>query len=230
MRSWRETRDGEYETILPDEGPEARSHSSRMNAADKRPIRFVPGQPLPQLVPSRVCLSCEVCCRFPDPDSFLRPFFTQEEIAAAVEHGMAPGHFSDSTGCQISVVAHPHGEGHLCPAFDAETSHCRIYEVRPLDCQIYPFTLMWNADHTAVVLGWDQKCPFMMTEASTGIETPQLTHDAQAYASRIQERFEREETLLDLVARNPKLVTPYQEDVVVVGKLVRLTAAIASKP
>ena len=44
---------------------------------------------LPQLVPSSACFSCEICCRFPDPDSVLRPYFTGEEIARAVEHGLA---------------------------------------------------------------------------------------------------------------------------------------------
>ena len=39
---------------------------------------------LPQLVPSRTCLQCDVCCRFPDPDSALRPYFAESEIARAL--------------------------------------------------------------------------------------------------------------------------------------------------
>ncbi len=36
---------------------------------------------VPQLVPSKTCLTCEVCCRFPEADIFLRPYFTAEEIS-----------------------------------------------------------------------------------------------------------------------------------------------------
>ncbi|HEY5627110.1 MAG TPA: hypothetical protein VIR79_04150, partial [Nitrospira sp.] len=43
---------------------------------------------LPQLVPSSTCLRCEVCCRFPDPDSPLRPYFTEQEVSRAVAGGV----------------------------------------------------------------------------------------------------------------------------------------------
>ena len=44
---------------------------------------------LPQLVPSRICLQCDVCCRFPDPDSALRPYCTETEITRALAGGSA---------------------------------------------------------------------------------------------------------------------------------------------
>ncbi len=157
----------------------------------------------------------------------MRPYFAPEEIAEALKRGIDPVHFSDPKGCQIAVVPHPSGEGYLCPAFDSKTSHCRIYEVRPLDCQIYPFTIMWDADHKAVLLGWDQKCPWMTTEASVGMDVVRLIPEAEGYAGQILERFEHDEQLVNLVARNPHLVTPYQEDVAVVARLVRLTERLA---
>ena len=181
---------------------------------------------IPQIVPSPVCLSCDVCCRFPEQDSFLRPYFAREEIEQALNRGINSTHFSDRNGCQIEVVPHPNGEGFLCPAFDPETSHCRIYEVRPLDCQIYPFTLMWDSEHKAVLLGWDQKCPFMMMEATVGVKVGRLLPEAEAYASQIQERLEHDEQVLNLVIRNPHLVTRYQEDVAVVAKLETITTRL----
>lgn len=170
--------------------------------------------PLPQLVPSRVCLSCDVCCRFPEPDSFLRPYFTAGEIRRAVARGIDPAHFPDPGGGQITVVPHPAGEGYLCPAFDPSTSHCRIYDDRPLDCRIYPLAVMWSADASAVVLGWDTKCPFLR-EA--------VPKEILAYAGTITELLERGE-LLDTVAANPRLVGRFQEDVVVLNSLPKLTA------
>lgn len=188
----------------------------------KASLPMVPKE-IPQLVPSKHCLSCDVCCRFPEHDSFLRPYFTREEITAAVKRGISPAYFSDHEGCQIAVVPHRDGEGYLCPAFDSDTSECLIYEARPLDCQIYPFTLMWNVDHTAVMLGWDQKCPFMMTEASVGVKEVRLIPEAEAFAARVHDRFEHDPQMVQLVIQHPHLVTPFQEDVVVVTQLESLT-------
>ena len=189
--------------------------------------------PLPQIVPSRVCLSCSVCCRFPEPDSFLRPYFTADEIRRAVAGGLDPAHFSDPKGCQISVVANPGGEGYLCPAFDQATSHCRIYEGRPLDCQIYPLAIMWSADRTEVVLGWDTKCPFLnpsighgprgLAPASAPVPVP-LT-EVEAFANQIAKLIERDDSV-EAFGHNPPLIGRFQDDVVILRPLPRLTARL----
>ncbi|WP_447974394.1 phosphatidylglycerol lysyltransferase domain-containing protein [Nitrospira sp. Kam-Ns4a] len=180
---------------------------------------------LPQIVPSQVCLRCEVCCRFPEPDSFLRPYFTAEEIRRAVAAGVDPASFPDPQGGQVRVVPNPAGEGYLCPAFDPATSHCRIYEVRPLDCQLYPFALMWSATGDQVVLGWDTKCPFMAQRASSGQGGRGMEPDLEAQAERLAELLEHAETL-DAVARHPRLVGPFQDDVVIVRTLPQLTERV----
>jgi Fe-S-cluster containining protein len=174
--------------------------------------------PLPQLVPSHVCFKCDVCCRFPESDSFLRPYFTGEEIVRAVEAGIAAKHFPDPAGSQVRLVPNPNGEGFLCPAFDSATSHCRVYEARPLDCQIYPFALMWSADHREVLLGWDSKCPFMR-EAP-----PDLTD----YADQIAALIEQPETVASL-ENNRRLVGPFQDDVIVIRPLLLLTERLTAK-
>jgi uncharacterized protein len=179
--------------------------------------------PLLQLVPSRVCLQCEVCCRFPEADSFLRPYFTAEEIQRAVARGINPAHFPDPNGSQVSVVPNPSGEGYLCPAFDPVTSHCRIYDDRPLDCQIYPLAVMWSADRRQVVLGWDTKCPFMRETRLREIE---------AYAETVAARLEQDEAAVT-IARNQRLIGRFQDDVIVLKPLPRLTErvkAASSRP
>ena len=59
---------------------------------------------LPQIVPSQACFSCDGCCRFPDVDSVLRPYFTREEIGRAIECGIDPVHFPDRDGGQVRPV------------------------------------------------------------------------------------------------------------------------------
>ena len=189
---------------------------------------------VPQIVPSKVCLSCEVCCRFPEQDSFLRPYFTKSEVKQAIERGIDSRFFPSTEGCQIEVVRNPSGDGYLCPAFDPETFHCRIYEIRPLDCQIYPFVLMWDKVHRTILLGWDTKCPFLFPtdnenhlplEVSTLTVLPILPADVMAAANQLALQLE-ESTVKANIVEHPHLVTPFQSDVVVIRSLPQLTQSV----
>jgi hypothetical protein len=113
-------------------------------------------------------------------------------------------------------VPNPSGEGYLCPAFDPATSHCRIYDDRPLDCQIYPLAVMWNNDRSQIVLGWDTKCPFMRDAVPSEI---------LAYARTITTVLEREDVFTTL-ASNPRFIGRFQEDVVVLHPLPKLTERV----
>jgi hypothetical protein len=172
---------------------------------------------LPQLVPSRTCLQCDVCCRFPDPDSALRPYFTESEITGALAGGVEGAAFPNRRGSQVILVPDPHGEGYFCPAFDAATSTCRIYEQRPLDCQLYPLALMWDEPHDQILLGWDTKCPFMREE---------IPGEIQRHADRVMALLDQPD-IRDRVVAHPRLIGRFQEDVVVLALLPRLTEAVA---
>ena len=175
---------------------------------------------LPQLVPSSVCFRCDVCCRFPESDSFLRPYFTEQEIQAAVASGLSRGSFPDRSGSQIDLVKNPLGEGYLCPAFDPTSGRCGIYEARPLDCRLYPLALMWDAAHDEVVLGWDAKCPFMLETIPDAIA---------AHANRVADQL-TVETTMETIAAHPRLIGRFQDDVVVVKPLPQLTARLSRLP
>jgi hypothetical protein len=172
---------------------------------------------LPQVVPSSVCFQCEVCCRFPEADSFLRPYFTEQEIQEAVAHGLPLGSFPDRSGSQIDLVKNPLGEGYLCPAFDAASGRCGIYEARPLDCRLYPLALMWDAAHEEVMLGWDAKCPFMHESIPAAIGL---------YADRVADQL-MTGTMTEMIVANPRLIGRFQDDVVIVKPLPHLTARLS---
>ena len=172
---------------------------------------------LPQLVPSRTCLQCDVCCRFPDPDSALRPYFSESEITRALDGGIKGTAFPNRLGSQVNLVPAPQGDGYLCPAFDATTSTCRIYELRPLDCQLYPLALMWDKPHDQVLLGWDTKCPFMREE---------IPEEIQRHADRVMALLDQPD-IHDQIVAHPRLIGRFQEDVVVLNSLPRLTEAAA---
>lgn len=178
----------------------------------------VPGA-MPQFVTSSACFRCDVCCRFPEADSFLRPYFTRQEIAAAVVYGVAAASFPDASGSQIILVPNPSGEGYLCPAFDPATGRCGIYEARPLDCRLYPLALMWDADQNAVLLGWDTKCPFMREAVPDAIA---------AHAEQVAGLLATE-AMVETIVANPRLIGRFQKDVVILQPLPRLTARLAQR-
>jgi Fe-S-cluster containining protein len=171
-----------------------------------------------QVVPSKVCFTCDVCCRFPEQDSALRPYFTKEEIRAAVARGLSPDAFPDHAGSKIAVV--PNGEeGYRCPAFDPQTGHCGIYEDRPLDCRLYPVAVMWDQAHSAVVMGWDSKCPFIRDH----LDSP----ESRVYVERIATILESHK-LVKVFASNINLIGVFQDDVVILKRLENLTNMLIS--
>ncbi|MEC4890834.1 MAG: phosphatidylglycerol lysyltransferase domain-containing protein [Nitrospira sp.] len=174
---------------------------------------------LPQMVPGAVCAQCDVCCRFPESDSFLRPYFTRDEIRAAVSLGLSPALFDDPAGSQIALVKDPAGEGYHCPAFDAGRAQCGIYQQRPLDCQLYPLALMWSEAGDQILLGWDTKCPFMR-EA--------VPNEIRLHGERVQQLLGQEPALRVLEA-HPRLIGRYQDDVVVLAPLPDVTRRVRAQ-
>ena len=183
-------------------------------------VAVVASKSLPQLVPNSACFRCDVCCRFPEADSFLRPYFAGQEITGAVAQGLPPESFPDRSGSQIILTPNPAGEGYICPAFDTMTSHCGIYEARPLDCRLYPLALMWDAAHKEVVLGWDTKCPFL------GDTVPDTI---TAHAERVAGELTAED-IGEMIVANPRLIGRFQDDVVIVQSLPRITARLKQAP
>ena len=171
---------------------------------------------LHQIIPSEVCFSCDVCCRFLEADSPLAPIFTATETAKAVAHGADPALFRpqiDGKSAQIQLK--PHNDFYICPFFEPETSHCTIYPIRPLDCQLYPFALMRSEDGNAVVLGVDTLCPF--GEAHLETET------FQKHIRHVIDYVESESVTAQIIA-NWSLIGDYQDTVNIVHTL-KLTDA-----
>ncbi|HEY5594657.1 MAG TPA: phosphatidylglycerol lysyltransferase domain-containing protein [Nitrospiria bacterium] len=179
-----------------------------------------PDLALPQLIPSVRCLACDVCCRFPEKDSPLAPYFTAEEIRAAIELGIPPERFSGPNGCRIELISHPHGEGYICPAFDPAANGCRIYDDRPFDCQLFPLALMWDPAKSTVLLGYDRKCPVIV---ETLFDTVPFE-----YARTLADRLESDETI-KMIGAHPGLVGVFQHDVMILTPLPRLTEALTGR-
>jgi uncharacterized protein len=182
---------------------------------ETRQLREIPV--VEQIVPSPVCAVCDVCCRFPEAESALRPYFTAEEIQAAITAGVSPQAFPDHRGTKITLIQH--GAGYMCPAFEADTGRCGIYEARPLDCRLYPVSIMWDISQTQVVMGWDRQCPFIAER----LDSP----ESQAYVERTHRLLESD-TVAGTIQANPQLVGAFQENVIILEKLEQVTRRLTN--
>ncbi len=174
---------------------------------------------LHQIIPNEVCFSCDVCCRFLDADSPLAPVFTAVERERVISHGVDAALFRpqvDGKSARIVLEASRVASaptGYICPFFDEETSHCTIYPIRPLDCQLYPFALMFNEDRSQVVLGVDRLCPFGEAQLETEAFQRHIRH-VIAYVES--------EAVLAQIAENWSLIGDYQDTVKIVHLLDKL--------
>lgn len=166
-----------------------------------------------QIIPSEVCFSCDVCCRFLDKNSPLAPIFTDIEKNRIVSQGANPTLFhqkEDGTSAQIKLKSH--NDFYICPFFEPETNRCTIYEYRPLDCQLYPFSLMYNQDRTSIVLGVDMLCPFG--------EAHFESEDFQEHLQHVINYVESDQ-IYTVIQKNWSLIGDYQETVRVFHTLKR---------
>lgn len=174
-----------------------------------------------QIIPNDVCFSCDVCCRFLESDSPLAPIFTVKEKQHAISQGAASTLFQlQADGKSSQIKLKPHEDFYICPFFEPETSRCTIYVHRPLDCQLYPFALMFNEDRSGVVLGVDMLCPFGEAHLETEAFQQHLQH--------VIDYIESEEISAQ-IATNWSLIGDYQDTVKVLHTLNQdLAHAIAS--
>lgn len=172
---------------------------------------------LKQLIPSDICLKCQVCCRFPSPESTMLPVFMKEEFDR-----LLPQHksfFDSETEVFRPVSKSYHGmssQACACPFFNPVTQECLIYHDRPLDCQLYPFVLTWGPTRKRVFLSLDVQCPFVQDHANQ--------ESLLGYAEYVR-NFLEEKEMVQVVTKNPALIGTLDETIFPLYPLAHLTEA-----
>jgi Fe-S-cluster containining protein len=164
---------------------------------------------------SETCFSCRGCCVFHDAHSPWIPYFSGPEIARAIAAGIAADAFPNRQGGRIRPV--PMGDHVRCPALDPATHACTIYPVRPLDCQLYPFVLIWDTDRTQVFLALHEACPF----AQEADGRTQLTGQVETLV-----RLFESDPMIETVLANPDCIMAANTETIALLPLTRLTCAL----
>jgi len=153
-----------------------------------------------QFVPQEVCLKCHGCCRFHQEDSVWPPTLLNEEIDALSKEGVPATLISSSK--KIRVASFPKEDIFICSLFDAQGNKCKIYNLRPLECQLYPFLL--NRKGGKSFLAIDLQCPF----AAEKIKAKEFNDYAQYLAGLL-----KNPPYTEVLQNNPHIIQVYPEAV-----------------
>ncbi|HBO97794.1 MAG TPA: hypothetical protein DE315_05585 [Candidatus Omnitrophica bacterium] len=92
---------------------------------------------LPQLVPQKICLSCQGCGRFKDARSVWRPKVAPGEL----EDNEHKNDLTWALGADGYLKTIKVQDQNRCAFLNLETNKCGVYSGRPLECRLYPFLL-----------------------------------------------------------------------------------------
>ena len=109
-----------------------------------------------QFVPQEFCLNCQGCCRFRQANSVWSPCLLDQEIQNLLDKKI--GQVYICADRRLVPIANPDKSGFICPCLELESNKCKIYSLRPFECQLYPFLI--NLRDKKVLLTVDLNCPY----------------------------------------------------------------------
>ena len=137
-----------------------------------------------QFVKEDFCLKCLGCCRFREKNSLWSPQLLKEE-ASSLEQA-------------VELVFDPGQNIFLCSSFVPADNECKVYTLRPFECQLYPFLLNKRSEN--IFLAVDLNCPFVKERFDTD--------EFKDYVEYLAEFFNENAQVL---RNNPQLIQSYRE-------------------
>jgi len=151
-----------------------------------------------QFVPQSACLKCQGCCRFQEIDSVWAPCLLEEEVQEFIDQDIPAAYINMQK--KIRPVPHPAGEGFICAFFNSANNQCKIYSMRPFECQLYPFLI--NLRNKKVVLTVDLNCPYLR-ENMPKKEFKEYVDYLSAYLNSPAQ--------LEMLKDNPQIIQAYED-------------------
>lgn len=152
-----------------------------------------------QFVPQEFCIKCRGCCRFKEPDSVWSPCLLDEEIQELLDKKGIPA-ASISIDRRLHLIANPDGADFICPFLSSMDNQCKIYDIRPFECQLYPFLI--NLRKGKVLLTVDLNCPYVCEKINS--------REAKDYIIYLTDYLNSPQ-LLKMLKDNPQILQAYEE-------------------
>ena len=151
-----------------------------------------------QFVPQDFCLKCQGCCRFKEASSVWSPCLLDEEIQELLDKNSAFA--SLSADRRIQPIPNPKQDGFICPFLNIEDNKCKIYDLRPFECQLYPFLI--SIRDKKVLLTLDLNCPYAKENLNSG-----AFKDYTDYLSTFLNSAKQK----NILKNNPQIIHAYEQ-------------------
>lgn len=151
-----------------------------------------------QFILQDFCLNCKGCCRFSRFNSSWAVSLFDEEIENLLKNNMPAAVISNNK--KISLEPDTKDNNFICAFFNSQDNKCRIYAMRPFECQIYPFVI--NKKDNKVFLAIDPRCPYVCDK----LDVQELKDYARYLYSFLSSK-----NNLNKLKNNPQVIQPYEE-------------------
>lgn len=120
---------------------------------------------LENILCSKDCAACQICCKF-EPDELIdAPTFSKEEMLKAI--AKKDGIVFIKRGNVYQIVLEPWRKKYICPLL----THvgCMLNNERPFDCKLWPFYVMKKDEKYVVTITED--CPIVRKKSRETINS-----------------------------------------------------------
>jgi len=131
-------------------------------------------------------------------DSAWAPCLLDEDIQNLLDSDIPPATLSIEK--RIVPVASESTQNYLCPFFAYKDNKCRVYEIRPFECRIYPFLL--SLRNKKIILTLDLNCPYAAEKANTK-EFKEYVEYLTGYLNSPSQ--------IELLKENPHILQAYED-------------------
>ena len=101
---------------------------------------------------------------------------------------------------KLKLVPNPSKDGFLCPFLSGLDNKCKIYNLRPFECQLYPFLLTLRGKRALLTV--DLNCPYI----NKNLNTPEF----KEYAKYLTE-YLNSPILVRMLKENPQILQAYDD-------------------
>lgn len=176
-----------------------------------------------QLLPPGICLTCtDPCCHFQKGEDEHAPFFTEEQHEEILKRGFDPKlmHRLPKRNVWQSKLRQNKGDDYVCAFFI--DNKCMVYDIRPLECKLWPFFITFNPEKTKVMLSVDLEtfCP--------GIKKNVLETDSGKEYCKYLSGYVQSEEIVEHFRKNPGLIHDYDPQFTYLNELEKITVAVCS--
>jgi Fe-S-cluster containining protein len=162
-----------------------------------------------------ICQNCRGCCKFKKDKTYFAPIFNKDEINLIKFKGYFIDSFKPHKNShdvfQIKLIENKKDYSyHVCPYLNENTHICKIYDLRPIDCKIWPLVIMKDCDAKKTLLAY--------SNSSCKITDKMNSAKLDIYIKELELWFDNA-NFIDTFRKYPDLIWNYESETIIIKEL-----------